>query len=732
MQRLGIRLAMLILLILSLLLSACDSAPAQNPGNSPTPAPLQTIRIYASLPLSGPSNNNGQSLVNAMQLALSDFTGGTYQVGNFKIEFVPLNNAAAGGSVADPGREVVNANQATTDPDAMLYLGPTTTPTAQVAIPILNRAGLTMISPGTTYPGLTKTVANITAADEPAKYYPTNLRNFFQLLPTDELQGRADAGYTDAKLMLRKIFVVDDSTDYGIGLSKAYEGSASYYNLNLLGHTSLTDKPDNTDQAVSQIKAANPEVIFFGGSSHLAALLKTKLQAAGLNPAFLGGGGIQNDTFLQEAGSAGEATYSSTSGIATSGLSTRGANFIKTYRDKYGEGLQATTIYGYDAMSAGLTAIKQANKKDRIAILAQVAGLKNFVGATGRFSFDQNGDTSLTVFSFYINKGQKWVFDSAAETSSNFQNPPGPKPNGTPTPGPGLAPTLPGGSPPSGTPTRVPPVTLPQSSPAPADIRVDAGSKLPPDFKLYRIATLAVTIYTPPTASSKVQPIRVLLALHGMFYNGGDFGMPLLDFARQNNLVLVAPTFNYNVNYKDPEVVTNEDLQLTRQLTQVLQQLPQAIGHSVESKVLLFGFSRGAQLAHHFAMFYPVQVMGAAVLSAGAYTLPLSQFRNKPLLFPYGISNFTQITGYNFDLADFAKIPFDVQVGLQDNDPNQVSHPYDAYIGNNRVVRAQTFYQGLQQIGVNVVFNLVPNTRHEVNTAQLMLVEQFFNNITGK
>lgn len=728
MRRTGINLAVTALLLLTLLLTACgNTSSSQPPSNTPSPAPVQTVRIYTSLPLSGPTKYSGISLVNAMRMALADFTGGTNQVGNFNIELVPLDNASSAvTSGSDPNRERVNAYQASADPDAMAYLGPTSTATAQVAIPVLNQAGLTMISPGTTYPGLTKAINNITGPNEPDKYYPTGTRNFFRLLPTDELQGRADASFTDAKLMLRRIFVVDDGSDYGTGLTNAYIANASYYNLDIISHVSLTDNPDNSEQIVSQLKAANPEVIFYGGSSHLAARLKTKVQASGINPAFLGGGGIQNDTFLQEAGSSGEDAYSSTSGIATTGLAPRGAAFIKAYKDQYGEGIQATTIYAYDAMNIALTAIKQAGKKDRAAILAQVAGLKNYVGAAGRISFDKNGDTSLTVFSFYVDKQQKWVFDSVAETSTTGQNPPpGPNSNLTPTAGPGLA-TLPpvGTPPPAGTPTKAPPVTLPQNSPLPADNRVDAGSKLPPDFKLYRIAGLSVTIYTPPDGNSG-QPARVLLALHGMFYNGGDFAMPLLDYARQNRLVLVAPTFNYNVNYKDPQVVTNEDLMLTRQLNQVLHDIPQATGAKIESKVLLFGFSRGAQLGHHFAMFYPAEVQAAAVLSAGAYTLPVTVFRNKPLAFPYGLSNFNQVAGRDFDSADFIKIPFDVQVGLQDNDPNQVSHAYDAYIGNNRVIRAQSFYQGLLQAGVKVQLNLVPNTVHEVNTAQLNLVKSF-------
>jgi predicted esterase len=300
----------------------------------------------------------------------------------------------------------------------------------------------------------------------------------------------------------------------------------------------------------------------------------------------------------------------------------------------------------------------------------------------------------------------------------------------TPTPAgtlPILPPSSPNATPPATRPGAPGPATLPASLPNVSDNLVDAVSRLPPDFKLYRIAGLAVTIYAPPATSLNGQPAQVLLALHGMFYNGSDFGLPLLSFARDKHLVLVAPTFNYNVKYKDPQVISNEDLQLTRQLSQVFAQIPQAINLQVQNRLLLFGFSRGAQLAHHFAMFYPALVRSTAVLSGGAYTLPQSQFGGKPLPFPFGLSNFQQVTGHSFDIKNFDMISFDVQAGLQDNDPNQVSRPFDPYIGNNRVIRAQSFYQSLKNAGVNATLKLIPNTTHEISPGQLAAAEAFLS-----
>jgi len=735
---------MAIVLVFSLLVSGCGStvSPVKtNPGlatpnsvqNNPDP---KTIRIYASLPLSGISKNQGQSLVNAMQLALGDASNGTNLVAGFKLDFVPLDNTSAATGRYSIEQEASNAKKAAADPDTMLYLGPINTETAQVAIPILNAAGVAMLSPGTTYPGLTKVVAGITKADEPAKYYPNGQRNYFRLLPTDELQGRADASFTEAKLQSRTVYVVDDGTDYGVGLAKAYEQASNTYNLKLLGRNSLANTAEDYASVTLKIKEANPQVIFYSGNSTYAARLLTGVRAAGVNAYFLGGGGIQDSNFLQEAGAAGEGVYSSISGTDSSGLSPKGEAFLKAYRARYGDTLQSITIYGYDAMSAAIEAIKLAGQKDRAIILKTVASLKNFTGASGNWSFDQNGDTNLTVFCFYLNKNQKWLFDSIADTTNNSRRPSTlVAVTGTPSTVGVASITLPVTSP-AVSPNPVAATTI-AGSPIPAGQRVDAASQLPPPFQLYRLAGLPLVVYIPPSLNATSvtntnQPTQVLVALHGMFENGGNFGASLLAFAQEHKLVLIAPTFNYNVNYKMPEVVSNEDLELTAQLGQAIGQLSQVTHLNFKDRLLLFGFSRGAQLAHHYALLYPAQTLGVAVLSSGAYTLPLTKLNNQILLFPYGISNLSDYSRHSFDQINFVQVAFDVQVGALDSDPSQVSRAWDSYIGTDRVTRGRNFYRALNQEGIKAQFNIIPNTRHEVNPAQVEIARRFLQPFVGK
>ena len=688
-----LKIGLFVLLILSLITTACDSNSGSPTASNGGVAPL--IRIYASLPQQGSSKSQSQSLINAMQLALKDTTNGTNLVGGFKIDFVPLDDSLASTGRYSTDLEAANANKAASDPDAMFYLGPINTDTAETAIPILNRAGMVMISPGTTYPGLTKSVAGITRADEPARYYPSGVRNYFRLLPTDELQGRADASFTDARLQSRTVYLVDDGTDYGVGLAKSYEQAVGDYSLKIVGHDTLPAGKSDATATIGNIKTANPDTIFYAGASGAAGGLLNGVRAAGIKAHFLGGGGIQDASFLQQTGDAGNGAYSSISGTDSSGLTSKGVTFIQEYKAKYGDTLEATTIYGYDAMNVALNAIKVAGKKDRSAILGAVAATKKFDGAGGTWSFDVNGESDLSIFSFYVDRGHKWIFSSVVDTSPSRSRSAMPAiPNTTPAslsaPTPIATPRysprpLPNRPPPSAAANgNAPgPTVVAPDSPAPANVnhRVDAATQLPAPFQLYKLADLPVAVYLPPPTA---QPPQVMLVLHGMFNNGGSFGLGLIPFAKKHNLVLIAPTFDYNVNYKNPDVVASEDVSLSNQLNLMVGQLSQVAHFDPNAKLLVFGFSRGAQLAHHYSMFYPAHVLAISVLSAGAYTLPLARLNDQPLPFPYGVSNMSEYTNHDFDQVDFVSIPFDVQVGAEDNDPEQVSRIYDVYIGPNR------------------------------------------------
>jgi branched-chain amino acid transport system substrate-binding protein len=67
-------------------------------------------------------------------------------------------------------------------------------------------------------------------------------------------------------------------------------------------------------------------------------------------------------------------------------------------------------VYGYESALVALEAIRRAGKNDREAIRAACASIRDFEGALGRWSFDENGDTTLTTMSGQAIRDGKFQF----------------------------------------------------------------------------------------------------------------------------------------------------------------------------------------------------------------------------------------------------------------------------------------------------------------------------------
>ncbi len=228
---------------------------------------------------------------------------------------------------------------------------------------------------------------------------------------------------------------------------------------------------------------------------------------------------------------------------------------------------------------------------------------------------------------------------------------------------------------------------------------------------------LDLYVHLPPDAPLK-QPLRVVVALHGVHAHGDAFAQKLVADADRNGWVLVAPTLVYS-DHMDPRVLVEEDIRFSASLNATLATLPRRLGMKLRQHVLIYGFSRGAQLGHRFALFYPERVESAAVLSGGTYTLPLDQRTRdnnvQPMPLPFGIADYRQRLGRAFDTKEYKKISFWVAVGEKDNAVPEVPRAFDPYMGNDRVKRATAYYQSLKELGMDAYLTIFPGAGHEIN-----------------
>lgn len=392
--------------------TAPADAPTAAPADAPTTAPAaggagNTIKIVSSLPRTGSSKAQTDSVVNAIKQRIEEDNN---QIcgGQFNVVYEDMDDATAAAGKWDAAQEASNANKAAADADVMIYIGTFNSGAAKISIPILNQAGLVMISPANTYPGLTK--PNTGEADEPDKYYPTGVRNYVRVVPADDLQGAAAANWAN-EIGAKKVFVLDDTELYGKGVADQFVMQAEKNGAEIVGRESIEGKAADYRALAAKIVAAAPDMVYYGGiTQNNAGQLVKDIKGEGFTGNFMGPDGIYEEAFITAAGDAAEGVYVTFGGIPAEKLTGKAAEWYASYKAKYNGEPEVYAVYGYEAANVAMNALNQVCAKDRAKVLAAVTGTKDFSGILGTWSFDANGDTSLTDMSGAQVKGGKFEY----------------------------------------------------------------------------------------------------------------------------------------------------------------------------------------------------------------------------------------------------------------------------------------------------------------------------------
>jgi branched-chain amino acid transport system substrate-binding protein len=375
-----------------------------------------TAKIVSDLPRQGANRAQTTTMVNAIELALEERNG---KAGDITIEYESLDDATAQAGQWDAAKCAENAQSAAQDEEIIGWIGPFNSGCAAVEIPILNEAGLAMISPANTYTGLTKPTPD---ESEPDKYYPTGQRNYARVIVTDVQQGQAGASFF-ADEGVESVYILDDRETYGKGVADEFQTAAEDLGLEITGREGIDGSAPNYRSLMNKIAAADPDAIYFGGiiENNAAQLIKDKVSAGMSNEEvlFIGPDGIYVDELITQGGDAVEGIYTSFGGLPPDELGTAGQEFIDTYNKNYDDEVQPYTAYAYEAANVLLDAIERASEEaggevpDRQAVIEQVFATEDYEGVLGTWSFDEDGDTSLTELSIVEVEGGEFQTNRA-------------------------------------------------------------------------------------------------------------------------------------------------------------------------------------------------------------------------------------------------------------------------------------------------------------------------------
>ncbi len=368
------RLSLILLLVVSVVALGASLVQAQGG---------KVIKIASQSPLSGGQSQLGVGIRNATELAIEQLSGPLTDMG-FDVQFVPYDDQAS------PDVGTNNAQQIVADSAILAVVGHLNSGVAIPSSEVYNANDLVMVSPANT---------NVQVTD---RGYPTVNR----VCGRDDAQGAVGAQAAEA-LGIKSVYVLNDTTAYGLGVAQFFRDDAQAAGIDVLGFEG-TAETANFDGIISPILALNPEAVYFGGIYNQIGVFMNQLYAAGYTGKMLGPDGLDAPDMAQLSGSAVTNLVYTSAGAPPSAYP-NSAQFITDYTDKFGS---APVTYGAEAYdSTGiilqgiLKAAQDANGEipTRAAVAAAVRATTDYEGLTGTISFDGNGDrTEANYFVFQV------------------------------------------------------------------------------------------------------------------------------------------------------------------------------------------------------------------------------------------------------------------------------------------------------------------------------------------
>jgi branched-chain amino acid transport system substrate-binding protein len=380
-------------------------------GEGPT-----SLTIYSSLPLQGDSRPQSTDVVNGEKLALEEAGG---KVGKFTIKYVSLDDATAAAGKWDPGQTSADARKAAQDPSTIVYLGEFNSGASAISIPILNESNTLQISPSNTYVGLTR--AEGADKGEPDKYYPAGKRTYGRVVPADHIQAAAQVTYQKDQ-GCKKTYILNDKEVYGKGIAVQVESIGKAQGLQIAADEGIDTKAANFRTVAGKIKSSGADCLFFGGITQNKGVQVFKdVHAANPTMKLFGPDGVAESTFAEKIGSSVEKmTYITNPTLDPKLYPPAAQDFFAKFKEKFGKQPDPYAIYGYEAMKVALLAIQNAGDKgnDKQAVIDAFFKIKDRDSVLGKYSIDENGDTTLSDYGANRVEGGKLVFDKVIKAQT--------------------------------------------------------------------------------------------------------------------------------------------------------------------------------------------------------------------------------------------------------------------------------------------------------------------------
>ncbi len=385
-------LPLVMVLILLLMTSGCKTYDNFIEDNSPKSDDIIRIGIFE--PLSGSDKEGGELEIKGIKLAQELYS----TVLGKNVELVYADNKSELDIAQRAAQELV-------DKEVDIVLGSYGNALSLAGGDIFKEAKIPAINITCTNPLITK--------GNP--YY-------FRVCIVDAFQGVMAAKYVHNFLEADKVVIMKAyGDDYGSALAQQF----------MEKFISLTESDDSVAATVEyisgskdfsrqleRVKSTGTEVVFLPGALEDSIEIVRQARSKGMNTIFLGTDLWHKDELIEEGGETVEGMIFTTYFDADSTVTDTTKEFIEAYKNKYGdEEPHSAVALGFDAYLLAIDAIKRHAESESYKTLQTVLQeTREFQGATGDITFDENGDPIKPVVFIAVENGE-FVFKGTEEPS---------------------------------------------------------------------------------------------------------------------------------------------------------------------------------------------------------------------------------------------------------------------------------------------------------------------------
>jgi branched-chain amino acid transport system substrate-binding protein len=329
------------------------------------------ILIGVPVPMSGPNSSMGYPTQRTIAMAVPDLNNKGGVLGQ-RLRILVVDDYCDADQAVAAAHKLVDAG-------VVLVVGHDCSGAAIPASRVYAAAGILMFTSGATNPTLTE----------------QGLRNVFRTNGRDDEQGRIAGDYLADHWSGKRIAIVHDGQVYGKALAEETKKRLNERGITEAFFEAITPGVNDYSELVNRLKAAGIDILYFGGYGAEAGLILREARDAGSKVQLFGGDGINDPSFWQITGPAGEGA------LLTNSPDVHADPQVVLITKKYGLAYGDLDTNAYAAIQIWGQAAEKARSLQFEPMISTLRH-ERFDTILGRIGFDAKGDlTGIAPFVLY-------------------------------------------------------------------------------------------------------------------------------------------------------------------------------------------------------------------------------------------------------------------------------------------------------------------------------------------